>query len=217
MYLVLLGPPGAGKGTQARRLSEELGLPQISSGDLFRENLKNRTALGKAAQEYLDLGLLVPDDITIGMVTERLAQEDAAQGAILDGFPRTPAQAEALGQWLKGRGAQIDAVANLLVTEPVLIQRLSGRRTCRAKGHIYHLDNRPPRQDLVCDIDGSELYQRDDDRPETVKKRIQVYREETAPLVEYYSGQTSVIDVDGEKSPDLVTQALKAWLEQAIG
>jgi adenylate kinase len=217
MYLVLLGPPGAGKGTQARRLSEELGLPQVSSGDLFRENLKNQTALGKSAQEFLDQGLLVPDDVTIGMVTERLTKPDAADGAILDGFPRTPSQAEALAAWLKSRGTQIDAVANLLVTEPVLIQRLSGRRTCRAAGHIYHLDYRPPRRDMVCDIDGSELYQRDDDRPETVKKRIQVYRAETAPLVEYYTGQTSVIDVDGEKPPELVTQALKIWLKQAIG
>lgn len=216
MYLILLGPPGAGKGTQARRLSAELGVPQISSGDLFRENLKNRTELGQAAQAYLDKGLLVPDDITIGMVTERLSKEDAAGGAILDGFPRTPAQAEALSKWLKGRGARIDAVANLLVTEPALIRRLSGRRTCRASGHIFHVDFHPPRQEGRCDIDGSELYLREDDRPETVRKRIQVYREETAPLVEYYTGQTAVIDIDGERAPELVTQALKAWLEQTV-
>jgi adenylate kinase len=215
MYLVMLGPPGAGKGTQARQLSEELSLPQISSGDLFRENLKNQTAQGKAAQVYLDQGRLVPDEITIAMVTERLSKEDAAHGAILDGFPRTPAQAEALDAWLKSRGSKIDAVVNLLVAEPALIQRLSSRRTCRAAGHIYHLDYHPPRQAGVCDIDGSELYQRDDDRPETIKKRLQVYREQTAPLVEYYSGHTALIDLDGEKPPEMVTQALKAWLKQA--
>src|SRR3990170_2807653 len=142
MYLVLLGPPGAGKGTQARRLSQELGLPQISSGDLFREHLKNRTELGKVAQGYLDRGALVPDDVTIRMVTERLEQPDAARGAILDGFPRTPAQAEALALWLKARGRRIDAVANLIVSEGALVRRLSGRRTCRAAGHIYHVDFR---------------------------------------------------------------------------
>jgi adenylate kinase len=216
MYLVLLGPPGAGKGTQARRLSQELGVLQISSGDLFRENLKNQTHLGKAAQRYLDQGMLVPDDVTIGMVTERLGQPDAARGAILDGFPRTPTQAEALADWLSSRGRRIDAVANLKVPEGSLVRRLSGRRTCRAAGHIYHVDYRPPKDDAVCDVDGSELYQREDDRPETVAKRIQVYRDQTAPLVDYYARQGLLFEVDGDRPAEAVTKTLRQRLDRKV-
>jgi len=217
MYVVLLGPPGGGKGTQAKGLAEALGLRAISSGDLFREHLKNQTELGKLARSYLDQGALVPDDVTIKMVTGRLSMPDCSKGAILDGFPRTPAQAEALGTWLAGRGAAIRAVVNLRVPEEALIRRLSGRRTCRAAGHIYHVEFHPPAQPDVCDLDGSDLYQRDDDRPETVARRIVVYHEQTAPLVEFYRRQGLLIEVDGGQSAEAVTQAMKERLERTVG
>ena len=216
MYVVLLGPPGAGKGTQAKRLAQAMGLVQVSSGDLFREHLKNQTGLGTLARSYLDQGALVPDDVTIQMVTERLSQPDCGRGAILDGFPRTIAQAEAFAEWLGARGEAIRAVAKLRVSEAALIRRLSGRRTCRAAGHIYHVDYHPPAAPAVCDVDGSELYQRQDDRPETVARRIQVYLAQTAPLVEHYRRQGLLVEVDGEQPTEDVTLELRKRLERTV-
>ena len=216
MYVVLLGPPGAGKGTQAKRLAQAMGLVQVSSGDLFREHLKNQTELGTLARSYLDQGGLVPDDVTIQMVIERLSQPDCARGAILDGFPRTTAQAEAFAEWLGARGEGIRAVAKLRVSQAALIRRLSGRRTCRAAGHIYHVDFHPPAVPGVCDVDGSELYQRQDDRPETVARRIQVYLGQTAPLVEHYRRQGLLVEVDGEQPAEDVTLELRKRLERTV-
>ena len=181
-YIVLLGPPGAGKGTQAQFVSEKLNLPHISSGDIFRENLKKQTELGQKAKEFMNRGELVPDDVTISMIRERLSRPDCAQGALLDGFPRTPAQAEALSSMLEDFSGQVDAVPYIKVSEEELIERLSGRWTCRAEGHVFNEKYDPPEKPGVCDYDGSELYQREDDKPATVKRRIRVYLEQTQPL-----------------------------------
>ena len=207
LFIILLGPPGAGKGTQAHRLAERLGLPHISSGDLFREHLKNQTPLGKLAQQYMSKGELVPDEVTIGMVKDRLARPDAQRGAILDGFPRTPAQAQALDALLAERCARV-VVPYIRVPEEELIARLSGRLTCRAHGHVFHVRYNPPKQPGVCDYDGSELYQRDDDKPETVRRRIQVYHAQTAPLIDYYRQRCVLVEVNGDAPLDDVTQAL---------
>jgi adenylate kinase len=196
LYLVLLGGPGAGKGTQAERLSGSLGVPQVSTGDLFRENLKNETELGLLAMGYMERGELVPDEVTVGMVRERLARADAARGAILDGFPRTTAQAEALEALLAGLGFKLAAVPYIKVPEDVLLARLAGRRTCRACGAMYHDLFSPPQRPSVCDKCGGELYQRPDDTPETQKHRIEVYFEQTAPLIDYYREKGVLIEVD---------------------
>lgn len=210
MYIVLLGPPGAGKGTQAEVLEEQTGLVHISSGDIFRENLKAQTELGKLAQGFMNRGELVPDDVTIAMIRERLSRPDCAAGAILDGFPRTPAQAEALDAMLAELGSKISSVPFISVPETVLIERLSGRWTCRAAGHVYHSQYNPPRKPGVCDEDGSELYQREDDKPETVKRRIHVYFEQTSPLIDYYRDAGLLIEVDGTQPIDEVTSTLLA-------
>lgn len=210
MYIVLLGPPGAGKGTQAEVLEEQTGLVHISSGDIFRENLKAQTELGKLAQGFMNRGELVPDDVTIAMIRERLSRPDCAAGAILDGFPRTPAQAEALDAMLAEMGSKISSVPFISVPETVLIERLSGRWTCRAAGHVYHSQYNPPRKPGVCDEDGSELYQREDDKPETVKRRIHVYFEQTSPLIDYYRDAGLLIEVDGTQPIDEVTSTLLA-------
>ncbi len=213
-YVVLLGAPGAGKGTQAKRLSQALGLPHISSGDIFRENLKNQTELGELARQYMERGELVPDDVTIAMIRERLSRPDCAPGAILDGFPRTPAQAEALDKMLHDFGGQMDVVLYIKVSQQALIDRLAGRWMCRAHGHIYHERYNPPKQPGICDVDGSELYQRDDDKAETVKHRIEVYQRQTAPLIAYYRERGLLVDVDGEQPIDAVTAALLAAVPQ---
>jgi adenylate kinase len=197
MYVVLLGPPGAGKGTQAKLVSSKLDLPHISSGDLFREHLKAQTELGKLAQGYINRGELVPDDVTISMVRERLSRPDCRNGALLDGFPRTPAQAEALDAMLAEFDAKVDVVPYIQVPAEVLIERLTGRWTCRAEGHVYHKKFNPPKKDRICDLDGSELYQRDDDQVETVTNRIQVYLNQTLPLLSYYRQQGVLVEVDG--------------------
>ncbi len=214
IYVVLLGAPGAGKGTQAKRLSQALGLPHISSGDIFRENLKKQTELGELARQYMERGELVPDDVTIAMIRERLSRSDCAPGAILDGFPRTPAQAEALDEMLRDFGGQMDVVLYIKVSQQALIDRLAGRWMCRAHGHIYHERYNPPRQPGICDVDGSELYQRDDDKAETVKHRIEVYQQQTAPLIAYYRERGLLVDVDGEQPIDAVTAALLAAVPQ---
>ena len=213
-YIVLLGAPGAGKGTQAKILAEKTGLPHISSGDIFRENLKNNTELGRLAREYMSKGELVPDDVTIAMIRERLSRPDCAHGAILDGFPRTPAQAEALDEMLRELNGQVDVVPFIQVPEEELVARLSGRWICRAQGHIFHEKFNPPKVPGVCDYDGSELYQREDDRPEVVRERIRVYPEQTAPLVSYYRERGLLREVDGTQNIEQVTQALLALLPE---
>lgn len=207
-YIVLLGAPGVGKGTQAEILSERSGLAHISSGDLFRENIKNQTELGKLAQTYMTKGELVPDDVTIAMIRDRIGRTDCEQGAILDGFPRTPAQAEALERMLGEFGGQVDAVPLIAASENVLKARLNDRWTCRAVGHIYNAKSNPPKAVGVCDIDGSELYQRDDDKAETVIHRIQVYLDQTSPLIAYYRDRGKLIEIDGMQSIEQVTQSL---------
>lgn len=213
-YILLLGPPGAGKGTQAKRLSRALNLPHISSGDLFREHLSKRTELGQLAETYMSRGELVPDDVTIAMIRERLSRPDAAAGAILDGFPRTPAQAEALDAMLRELGGQVDVVFYIRVSQPVLVRRLAGRWMCRAQGHIYHEEYKPPKVAGRCDVDGSELYQREDDKPETVARRVQVYLEQTAPLIEYYRQRGVLVEIDGERPIPEVTEAMVAAMPQ---
>jgi len=212
-YIVLLGPPGVGKGTQAKILAEATGLPQVSSGDLFRENLKKETELGRLAKSYMDKGELVPDDVTIGMVRERLARPDCKQGAILDGFPRTVVQAEALEIMLAGFNGKVDVVPYIAADEAVLVERISGRWTCRANGHIFHEKFNPPQQAGVCDEDGSELYQREDDKLETVTNRIRVYLSQTAPLIEHFRQRGALVEVNGAQDVEAVTRDLLAALE----
>jgi len=207
-YIVLLGPPGVGKGTQAKILAEKTGLAHVSSGDLFRENIKNQTELGQLAQSYMNKGELVPDDVTIAMIRERIARPDCQAGAILDGFPRTPAQADALKRMLAEFGGDVNYVPFINADDEVLVSRLSGRWTCRANGHVFHATFNPPKQAGVCDLDGSELYQRDDDKVETVKRRIQVYGEQTAPLIQYYREAGKLLEIDGAQPIEQVTAAL---------
>lgn len=212
-FLVLLGPPGVGKGTQAKILSERTGLAHISSGELFRENLKDKTKLGQLAQTYMGKGELVPDDVTIAMIRERLAQPDCEAGAILDGFPRTPSQADALTVMLKEFNGDVNSVPFITGSEDVLVERLGNRWTCRATGHIFNEKSNPPKVTGVCDFDGSELYQRDDDKAETVKRRIQVYLEQTSPLISYYRDQGKLVEVDGMQTIEQVTQEFVSALK----
>ena len=209
-YVVLLGPPGAGKGTQAACISRELGLVHVSSGDLFRENIKRGTELGSRVRDILARGDLVPDDLTIAMVRERLSRPDAARGAVLDGFPRTPGQAEATGRMLAERGGHVDVALSIEVPEEALVERIVGRWTCRANGHIYHEKYSPPGTPGVCDIDGSELFQREDQKAEVVKNRNQIYLQDTAPLLDYYQSRGVLKTIDGEQSVEQVTAALLA-------
>lgn len=215
-YIVLLGPPGAGKGTQAQIVSARLGLPHISSGDIFRENLKNQTELGIHAKGFIDRGELVPDDVTIGMIRERLSRPDCQSGALLDGFPRTPQQAEALVGILAEYNGRVAAVPYINVPEAVLIERLTGRWTCRASGHIFHEKFSPPRQPGRCDHDGSDLYQREDDKAETVSRRIRVYFEQTMPLIDYYRRKGLLVELDGRQSIEKVSADLLAALPQSV-
>jgi len=198
-YLILLGPPMSGKGTQAARLTEQLGIPQVSSGDLFRDNIKNQTSLGLKAQVYIDRGDLVPDEVTIGMVKDRLNREDCAAGALLDGFPRTIIQAEALDGILAGLGASLSGVISVDVPDEVLVERASGRRICRACGQSYNLRTNPPQREGICDLNGGELYQREDDKPGTVRQRLAVYQAQTSPLIEFYRSRGILKEVDGDQ------------------
>jgi adenylate kinase len=207
-YIVLLGPPGVGKGTQAKILAEKTGLAHISSGDLFRDNIRKQTELGQLAQSFMNKGELVPDDVTIAMIRERLSRPGCQAGAILDGFPRTPAQADALKQMLAEFGGDVDYVPFVTADEDTLVTRLSGRWTCRANGHVFHTIYNPPQKPGICDLDGSELYQRDDDKAETVTRRIQVYMEQTAPLISYYREAGTLIEIDGAQPIDQVTALL---------
>jgi adenylate kinase len=213
-YIVLLGPPGVGKGTQAKILSERSGLAHISSGDLFRENIKNQTELGRLAQTFMTQGELVPDDVTIAMIRDRISRPDCTEGAILDGFPRTPAQSEALEKMLREFQGQVDCVPLITAAEPVLKERLNDRWTCRAVGHIFNAKSHPPKKTGICDFDGSELYQRDDDKAETVIHRIQVYLDQTSPLIAYYRDRNKLIEIDGMQSIEQVTQDLLSALQK---
>jgi len=206
--IVLLGPPGAGKGTQAQLVAAKLGLVHISSGDLFREHLRNNSELGQQARSYIDRGELVPDDLTISMVRERLSLEDCQSGALLDGFPRTPAQAEVLADVLEDLDGEVSSVPYISVSTEVLIARLSGRWTCKAAGHIYHELHNPPKNAGICDYDGSELYQREDDKLDTVKRRIQVYLDQTEPLIKYYRDRGLLVEVEGDQPINEVTASL---------
>ena len=209
-FIVLLGPPGVGKGTQAKILADAKKLAHISSGDLFRENIKNQTELGNHAKSYIDKGQLVPDNVTISMIRDRLDRPDCERGAILDGFPRTPVQAVALETMLAELNGEVNTVPYITAPESVVVGRISGRWTCRLNGHIYHNMFNPPKQVGVCDIDGSELYQREDDKVETVTIRIRVYLEQTIPLVEYYRKSGKLIEIDGAQSVEQVSNDLCA-------
>jgi adenylate kinase len=212
MNLILLGAPGAGKGTQAKKIVEKYGIPQISTGDMFREAVAKGTELGRKAKEYMDRGELVPDDVVIGIVKERLSQPDCEKGFILDGFPRTLKQAEALDTMLEELGKKIDAVINVDVPEEEIIKRIVYRRTCRSCGAVYNLIYSPPKEDMKCDKCGGELYQRDDDKEETVKARLKVYREQTEPLINYYAQKGVLHNVDGTKNIDEVYSEIEKIL-----
>ncbi|NOT04130.1 MAG: adenylate kinase [Anaerolineales bacterium] len=209
-FIVLLGPPGVGKGTQARILADAKKIAHISSGDLFRENIKNQTELGKHARSFIDKGELVPDDVTIGMIRERLSRPDCIPGAILDGFPRTPVQAVALEKMLAEFNGEVSVVPYITAPESVVVGRISGRWTCRLNGHVFHHMFNPPIKAGICDIDGSELYQRKDDEVETVTIRIRVYLEQTIPLVEYYRKSGKLIEINGAQSVEQVSKDLCA-------
>jgi adenylate kinase len=194
--LVLVGPPGAGKGTQAQFIAAHFAIPKISTGDIFRANVSQGTELGMAAKRYMDAGDLVPDKITIAMVRDRLAEDDASDGFLLDGFPRNVPQAETLDAMLAEFGIKLDVVLELVVDDEEVIRRLSGRRTCRTCGHIWHVDFEPPDKDGICDDCGGDLFQRDDDRPETIRHRLDVYAEQTAPLIAFYADRGILIGID---------------------
>lgn len=212
MYIILLGAPGAGKGTQAVMLAEKKGLVQVASGDLFRKALQQETELGKKAKVYMDKGQLVPDEITIQMVLERLAKPDCQKGAILDGFPRTIEQAKALDKALAEQSRAIDKVVNIKVTEAEVIKRLSGRWICRKCQTPYHETDNPSKVSGKCDRCDGELYQRDDDTPETVKNRLKVYEKETAPLIGYYKKAGKLVEVAGASGPEAIHQKIIAAL-----
>ena len=214
-YVVLLGPPGAGKGTQAEIISKEFGLVHISSGDLFRENLKNETELGKLAKGYMDSGALVPDDVTIAMVKDRISRPDCEKGVLLDGFPRTAAQAEALDKMLATLNSKVNCVPYISVPAEVLVERLGGRWTCPTCGKVYHQKFNPPVQTGKCDADGAALYQRADDQAATVENRIKVYGNQTAPLIAYYQNKGILAEVDGTLSIDVVGAHILKAIHQA--
>lgn len=213
MRLVLLGPPGAGKGTQAAKLTECFGIVQISTGDIFRWNIKNETELGVKVKEFLAEGKLVPDELTIDLVWDRLDKDDCGEGYLLDGFPRTIKQAEALSDGLKERDQELNAVINFNVPEEVLIRRLAGRRVCPECGASYHVDTHPPKVAGVCDRCGTALIQRDDDKESVVRGRLEVYRSSTAPLIDYYRERGLLVDVDGTKPVDEVTEDIRKAID----
>jgi len=206
MRLVLVGPPGAGKGTQAEFISAHLSVPKISTGDIFRANVSQGTPLGREAKKYMDAGDLVPDEITVGMVRDRLSEDDAGKGFLLDGFPRNVPQARILDDLLLDAGTPLDVVLELVVDDDEVVRRLSGRRTCRNCGHIWHVDFDPPSVEDVCDSCGGQLFQRDDDKPETIRHRLEVYYEQTAPLVSYYAEARLLTGIDAMGPVDDVTE-----------
>ena len=215
MYILLMGPPGAGKGTQAEKLIREYGIPQISTGDMFRAAVKSGTALGKEAKSYMDKGALVPDSVTVGIVKERLAQDDCKKGWILDGFPRTTAQASALDAIHHDLGIQLTAVLDFNVNRDDLVKRVSGRLVCRQCGASFHKEFRPPKQEGVCDNCGGELYQRADDNEVTVRERLAVYDTSTKPLIDYYKVSGRYYEINGDQSMDKVFADVQAALKKA--
>ena len=212
MRLVLVGPPGAGKGTQAQFIAAQFAIPKISTGDIFRTNVSEGTELGMTAKKYMDAGDLVPDEVTSAMVRERLKEDDAVDGFLLDGFPRTVPQAETLDEMLAGLGIGLDVVLELVVDDEEVIRRLSGRRTCRSCGHIWHVDFDPPSREGICDHCGGQLFQRDDDKPDTVRHRIEVYADQTAPLIAFYAENGVLIGIDATGPVDDVTERAIAAL-----
>ncbi|SEU30932.1 adenylate kinase [Paenibacillus sp. NFR01] len=212
MNILFMGPPGAGKGTQAAEIVKEMGIPHISTGDAFRLAISQNTPIGLKAKSYMDQGLLVPDDVTIGIVEERLQQSDCEKGFLLDGFPRTLSQAEALDEILSRRNASLDHVINLNVDRGLLMARLTGRRICKVCGRSYHLIFNPPKQEGICDVDGGELYQRPDDNEESVGKRLDEYDNKTAPLLAFYDNKGLLRQVNGENEINAVTSEIVSLL-----
>ncbi len=212
MRLVLVGPPGAGKGTQAQFIAAQFAIPKISTGDIFRANVSEGTELGMTAKKYMDAGDLVPDEVTSAMVRERLKEEDAVDGFLLDGFPRTVPQAETLDEILGAMTVGVDVVLELVVDDEEVIRRLSGRRTCRNCGHIWHVDFDPPQHEGTCDDCGGQLFQRDDDKPDTVRHRLEVYAEQTAPLIAFYAEKGVLVGIDATGPVDDVTERAIAAL-----
>jgi adenylate kinase len=212
LNLVLLGPPGSGKGTQGERLNEDLRLPYYATGDILRAAVREGTELGKAAKDYMDRGDLVPDEVIVGMIGERIDSSEAADGFILDGFPRTAPQAEALAAKLGELGRELTSVLLIDVSDEEVVRRLGGRRTCVENGHVFHVDFNPPKQEGVCDVDGSELVVRDDDKPEVIRHRLEQYHEKTAPLIEHYDSQSLLRQIDGAAAPDAVADEIQRTL-----
>jgi adenylate kinase len=215
--VVLLGPPGSGKGTQAKRLVEVLGTPHVSSGDLFRHHLSEGTELGKRARSYMEKGELVPDDVTVDMVIDRISRPDCEEGVILDGFPRTLTQAEALDRELERRGQRITIAPLIQVSDEEVMRRLTARRVCEDCGAVYNLIFNPPEEEGVCDVCGGGLYQREDDNPETVRHRLYTYYKETSPLVGYYFARDLLVEIDGEQTVEEVQQDLREAFEAVKG
>lgn len=213
MKIIMLGAPGAGKGTQAKKIAAKYGIPHISTGDIFRANIKNGTELGKKAKTYMDQGLLVPDELVVDLVVDRVKQEDCGDGYILDGFPRTIPQAEALDAALARIEEKVDHAINVEVPDENIINRMSGRRACLACGATYHIVHIPTKVEDICDTCGGKLVLRDDDKPETVKKRLDVYHEQTQPLIEYYTNKGILTEVDGTKDMEDVFSAIVKVIE----
>ncbi len=212
MKIIMLGAPGAGKGTQAKKIAEKYGIPHISTGDIFRSNIKEGTELGKKAKTFMDQGLLVPDELVVDLVVDRLAKDDCENGCVLDGFPRTIPQAEALDAALTANGDKVDFAIDIDVPDEDIVKRMSGRRACVSCGATYHIEHVPPKKEGICDVCGSELILRDDDKPETVRKRLGVYHEQTQPLINYYQEKGILKSVDGTTGKDKVTEAVFAIL-----
>ncbi len=217
MNLILLGPPGAGKGTQAKMLIKKFGIPQISTGDILRSAVKEQSPMGKKAKDFMDAGALVPDDVVVGIVEERISDSDCSGGYILDGFPRTVAQADSLSKTLRRNGSGIDHVLALSVNQEELLARITGRRTCKNCGAGYHLLYDPPKQSGICSECGGELYQRDDDREETMRRRLEVYEEQTSPLISYYGERALLRTIDGMGEMDQIHSALIEIIESSQG
>jgi adenylate kinase len=212
LNLVLLGPPGSGKGTQGERLNEDLRLPYYATGDILRGAVREETELGRTAKEYMDRGDLVPDEVIVGVIADRIDSSEALDGFILDGFPRTTPQAEALDAKLAELGRAVTAVLLIDVSDDEVVRRLGGRRTCVENGHVFHVEFEPPQQEGVCDIDGSELIVRDDDKPEVIRKRLETYHEKTEPLVSYYDDRGVLRQIPGEAAPEEVAEQIRRTL-----